>query len=97
MWYSGGSRGGARVALVSLLFLDQTEARRAKKQFFFETAPLLSRGVDDRPTPLICRSGSTTVAFNFPCPGGGDVLDPHISLTHVTVEKLKVYSRPTSV
>ena len=69
MWYSGGSRGGARVALVSLLFLDQTEARRAKKQFFFETAPLLSRGVDDRPT----------------------------SLTHVTVEKLKVYSRPTSV
>ena len=29
--------------------------------------------------------------------GGGNVLDPHISLTHVTVEKLKVYSRPTSV
>ena len=38
------------------------------------------------------------MAFNFLCPGGGgDVLDPHISLTHVTVEKLKVYSRPTSV
>ena len=37
--------------------------------------------------------------FNFPCPGGGGggVLDPHISLTHVTVEELKVYSRPTSV
>ena len=87
------------MALVPLLFLDQTEARRAKKNFFFlETGPLLSRGVDDRPTPVICRSGSTTVAFNFPCPGGGgDVLDPHISLTHVTVEKLKVYSRPTSV
>ena len=29
--------------------------------------------------------------------GGGDVLDPHISLTHVIVEKPKVYSRPTSV
>ena len=29
--------------------------------------------------------------------GGGGALDPHISLTHVTVEKLKVYSRPTSV
>ena len=29
--------------------------------------------------------------------GGGDVLDPHISLTHMTVEKPKVYSRPTSV
>ena len=29
--------------------------------------------------------------------GGGNVLDPHISLTHVTVEKLKVYSRPKSV
>ena len=72
MWYSGGSRGGARMALVPLLFLDQTEARRAKKNFFFlETGPLLSRGVDDRPTPVICRSGSTTVAFNFPCPGGG--------------------------
>ena len=44
MCYSGGSRGGARMALVPLLFLDQTEARR---------------------------SGSTTVAFNFPCPGRG--------------------------
>ena len=29
--------------------------------------------------------------------GRGNVLDPHISLTHVTVEKLKVYSRPKSV
>ena len=39
--------------------------------------------------------------LTFFCPGGGgrgeDVLDPHISLTHVTVEKPKVYSRPTSV
>ena len=30
--------------------------------------------------------------------GGGDVPDPHhISLTHMIVEKPKVYSRPTSV
>ena len=39
--------------------------------------------------------------LTFFCPSGGgrgeDVLDPHISLTHVTVEKPKVYSRPTSV
>ena len=100
MWYSGGSRGGARVALVSLLFLDQTEARRAKKQFFFETAPLLSRGVDDRPTPppppLSVGLDPPLWHLTFLAPGG-DVLDPHISLTYVTVEKLKVYSRPTSV
>ena len=40
------------------------------------------------------------MAFNFPLPtgaGGGDVINPHISLTNVTVKKLKVYSRPTSV
>ena len=74
MWYSGGSRGGARVALVSRLFLDQTEARRAKKQFFFGDRPPLISGCGWPPhptTPLICRSGSTTVEFNFPCPGGG--------------------------
>ena len=33
------------------LFLDQTEARRAEI-FFLETAPSLSKGLDDRPTFL---------------------------------------------
>ena len=34
--------------------------------------------------------------LTFLCPGG-NITDPQISLTHVTVEKPKVYSRPTSV
>ena len=36
------------------LFLDQTEARRAQKNFF-ETGPLLSKGLDDRlpPSPYL--------------------------------------------
>ena len=76
MWYSGGSRGGARMALVPLLFLDQTEAWRAKKNFFFLRPACLISGCGwpphpTPPNPLICRSGSTTVAFNFPCPRGG--------------------------
>ena len=37
------------------------------------------------------------INFPFARGGGGDVIDPHISLTHVTVEKPEVYSRPTSV
>ena len=44
-YLSGGSRGGARGP--APFFLDQTEARRAEKNFFLETAP---------PLPLI--SGS---------------------------------------
>ena len=36
------------------LFLDQTEARRAEKNFF-ETAPPLSQGLDDRPPPYLDR------------------------------------------
>ena len=45
---SGESRAGARPAL----FLDQTEAQRAEKNFF-KTAPLpVSRGPDDR-TPSL--------------------------------------------
>ena len=50
------------------LFLDQTEARRAEKKFGGPPPlpPLfsLSKGLDDRPTPLISRSGSgTEMAF----------------------------------
>ena len=33
------------------LFLDQAEARRAKKIFLETTPPRLSRGLDDRPPP----------------------------------------------
>ena len=47
---SGGSRGGAWEARAPLLFLDQTEAQRAEK-IFLETAPPLSRGLDDRAAP----------------------------------------------
>ena len=35
-----------------LLFLDQTEARRAEK-FFLETVSALSKGLDDRPHPYL--------------------------------------------
>ena len=50
VYYSGGSRGGVRGARPSLI-LDQTEARRAKKIFFYKSPPL-SQGLDDRfPTP----------------------------------------------
>ena len=50
--YSGGSRGGARVPQ---LFLDQTVARGAEKIFFWNPPPPplpLSKGLDDRATPL---------------------------------------------
>ena len=100
------------------------------ENIFFETTPLLSQGVDDRPPPpppphnvpgltLIIHNFETNkqnstnpdifVKFDrinsldpplwcltFLCPGG-NITDPQISLTHVTVEKPKVYSRPTSV
>ena len=50
---SGGSRGGAQVegggCPPPSLFLDQTEAQRAEKQFL-ETWDLpFSKGLDDRP------------------------------------------------
>ena len=58
--FSGGFRGGARGTRAPLLFLDQTEARRAEKSFL-ETSPLpLSKGLDDHPPPLISRSGYGT-------------------------------------
>ena len=44
---SGESRGGARVA--PLLFLDQTEAQRAKKNFFSGQAPLISESAPPSP------------------------------------------------
>ena len=47
---SGGSRGRARGALPPL-FLDQTEARRAEKNFFKMPPPPLSQGRDDRLPP----------------------------------------------
>ena len=47
---SGGSRGGVRGAR-SPLFFDQNEARRAEKNFFWDRAPSLSHGLDDRPPP----------------------------------------------
>ena len=33
------------------LFFDQNEARKAEKIFFGNRAPLLSQGLDDRPSP----------------------------------------------
>ena len=52
------------------LFLDQTEARRAEKKNWGTTPPpptfpyLSLKGLDDRPTLLISRSGSgTEMAF----------------------------------
>ena len=52
------------------LFLDQTETRRAEKNFFGERPPPLSKGLDDLdtpPPPLISRSGSGTVIYHQNC------------------------------
>ena len=50
---SGGSRGGARGARPPPpLFLDQTGARRAEKNFFGDCSPALFQGLDDRVPPL---------------------------------------------
>ena len=49
------------------LFLDQTETRRAEKNFFGDRPPL-SKGLDDLPPPpLISRSGSGTVIYHQNC------------------------------
>ena len=55
---SGGSRGGARGPRVPPLFLDQTEARGAEKDFG-DSPPPVSQDLDDRPL-LISRSVSST-------------------------------------
>ena len=39
------------------LFLEQTEARRAIKNWGETGSPYLSKGLDDRAPPLISRSG----------------------------------------
>ena len=46
VYNSGGSRGGTPV-----LFLDQTEARRAEKNLWRPPPPLLSQGLDQRAPP----------------------------------------------
>ena len=57
---SGGSRGGARGPRVPPLFLDQTEARGAEKDFGVPPPPPpVSQDLDDRPL-LISRSVSST-------------------------------------
>ena len=89
----GEGPGGPRGAR-PLLFLDQTETRRAENNFL---RPPLSQGVDDRHRPFLSEGLDPPLWYlTFLCPGG-NITDPHISLTHVTVEKPKVYSRPTSV
>ena len=45
--FEGGARGAAP------LFVDQTEARRAQKNFFQTAPPPFSQGLDDRLPPLI--------------------------------------------
>ena len=51
-----------RGARASPLFLDQTEAQRAEKNFLGDCPPSLFKGLDDQapPPPLISRSGSGT-------------------------------------
>ena len=51
---SDKSRGGARGARPSPpLFLDQTEAQRAEKEFFWRPGPPLSQGLNYHPPPPI--------------------------------------------
>ena len=57
--YSGGSREGGPP-----LFVDQTEAQRAKKLFLETAPPPLSKGLDER-SPLISSSGSGTALSYF--------------------------------
>ena len=52
----GEGSGGPR----PLLFLDQTEARRAKKKIFFETISPLSEDLD---LPLACLSSRKAIRF----------------------------------
>ena len=58
--FSGGFRGGARGTRVPLLFLDQTEARRAEKSFWRPPPSPYLRVWMTTPPPLISRSGYGT-------------------------------------
>ena len=49
---SGGSGGRDPGSPASRLFLDQTEARRAEKNFLRPAPPPPSQGLDDTPPPL---------------------------------------------
>ena len=51
LYGSGRSRGGARGGWPPLLF-DQTEAQRAEKNYFGDSPPALSQGLDDRAPSL---------------------------------------------
>ena len=66
VYNSGGSRGGARGARPPLLFLDETEAQRAEKNFL-ETKPPpppLSEGLDP---PLHHNIATTHLCLQRPC------------------------------
>ena len=67
---SSGSRGPGLP-----LFLDQTEPRKAEKNFWRAPLPF-PKGLDDRPppAPLISRSGSGTV-------GDAELLIIYVSLS----------------
>ena len=56
MHYAGGSRGGPWYLPPPpppYLVLDQTEAWRAENNFFWDRAPRLSQGLDDRSLPCL--------------------------------------------
>ena len=54
---AGGNKGSGPGGHPPLLFLEQTEARRAIKNLGETGSPYLSKGLDDRAPPLISRSG----------------------------------------
>ena len=65
------------------LFLDQIEARRAEKKFGGGPVFPLSKGLDDRPPPLISRSGSGTAhGFVLPIREGYFMLVTYLSPYH---------------
>ena len=63
--YSGGFRGGARGAQTppGPLFLDQTEAQRAEKNFLGDRPPRLSKGLDNPPPYLKVWICHCTITF----------------------------------
>ena len=59
-WPVAGPGEGSGGLAPTSLFLDKTDARRAEKNFFWRPLPPLSKGLNDRPPPLISKSGSGT-------------------------------------